>query len=383
MVIIINALSARRGGGQTYVKNLLANMRVEKEKHTIYLLAPDTLTLGIHSNIIKIKTKWPLNNPFIRSFWEKFILPGLLKQLKTDLLFCPGGVVNTKVPKNCKVVTMFRNMIPFDGEQRKRFPYGYMRFRNWILEGVLLKSMCRSDLVIFISEYARGVIEKKALGKIQKSVVIPHGINELFKVKNDETLILPGWVPREEYLLYVSDLDYYKNQMEVVNAFFLLKKQRVTLEKLVLVGHAHNTYAEKLRTEIRRLNLGNDILIVGSKKYEELPSVYHHAKLVIFASSCENCPNILLEAMGVGKPLLVSSVYPMPEFGKESVVYFDPRNPQNLCDKILEIIDKPEILNLLAKKAENQSQQFKWPDTARKTWEILLSLDRIKESEFK
>lgn len=380
MIIVINALSARRGGGQTYVKNLLANTHFLKEEHKIYLLAPSSLKLPDSSVITRIETRWPLNNPFMRSFWEKFIFPLLLKRLKADLLFCPGGVVNTKVPRGCKVATMFRNMTPFDKEQRKRFPYGYMRLRNWILEKVLLQSMCRADLVIFISEYAKRVIEKRASGKIKNSIVIPHGINELFKVNPIDALSRPNWLPEKEYLLYVSDLDYYKNQMEVINAFALLKKQRPTSEKLILVGHSHNAYAEKVKAEINRLGIEKDVLISGNKKYDDLPSVYFHAKLVIFASSCENCPNILLEAMGIGKPLLVSSVPPMPEFGKESVVYFDPRNPQNLCNKILEVIDKPQVLNQLAEKATNQSQQYNWQDTARKTWEILLSLAWKKEA---
>lgn len=383
MIIVINALSARRGGGQTYVKNLLENSHFLKEEHKIYLLAPSSLKFPDSSVITKIETKWPLNNPFIRSFWEKCIFPLILKRLKADLLFCPGGVVNTNVPEGCKVATMFRNMTPFNMEQRKRFPYGYMRFRNWILERVLLKSMCNADLVIFISEYAREVIEKRSPGKIKKSMIIPHGINEHFKVKNSENLIRPEWLPGEEYLLYVSDLDYYKNQLEVVNAFALLKKQRQTYEKLILVGHAHNAYGKNVTDEIKRLGLEKEVLIAGSRKYEELPSVYYYAKLVIFASSCENCPNILLEAMGVGKPLLVSSVPPMPEFGKESVVYFDPRNPQNLCDKLLGVIDNTPMLNQLAEKAKDQSRQYDWPETARKTWDILLSLIRIKEADSK
>jgi len=42
MKIVINALSARRGGGQTYLLNLLKNIDSYSGKK-IYVLAPDSL----------------------------------------------------------------------------------------------------------------------------------------------------------------------------------------------------------------------------------------------------------------------------------------------------------------------------------------------------
>ena len=56
MKIVINALSARRGGGQTYLLNLLKNIDSYSGKN-IYVLAPDSLQIPYHPKIEKIRTK--------------------------------------------------------------------------------------------------------------------------------------------------------------------------------------------------------------------------------------------------------------------------------------------------------------------------------------
>ena len=80
-----------------------------------------------------------------------------------------------------------------------------------------------------------------------------------------------------------------------------------------MVGPDHSPYTALVRREIRDLGLDGDVVVTGSVPYEDLPGLYAHAKLNVFASDCENCPNVMLEAMGSGRPLLVSAKPPMPE----------------------------------------------------------------------
>lgn len=123
MKIVINALSARRGGGQAYLTNLLQNMNgFNGDK--IFVLSPDSLQIPSHPKIERIRVNWPTENPLLRTIWESFLLPRLLKNKHADILFCPGGMINTPVFRDYKTVTMFRNMIPFDRAQRVKYPYG-------------------------------------------------------------------------------------------------------------------------------------------------------------------------------------------------------------------------------------------------------------------
>jgi len=370
MKIIINAFSARRGGGQTYLLNLLRHLD-DCTGMEIFVLAPNSLQLPTHPAVTRLAVNWPTDNPLLRIMWERFLLPKMLKKMDADLLFCPGGLVNTRVPKGCKTVTMFRNMIPFDKAVRSKYPIGSMRVRNWLLERVMLSSMIKADMVIFISEFARNVILERSASRIRQAVTIPHGINDHFRGILDNPPSRPKWLPEGEYLFYVSIFDVYKNQMEVVRGYHLLKSRRETKEKLILAGDCSAPCAVKVMEEIQRLGLQNDVILTGNIAHQELPGVFAHAKLNIFASTCENCPNILLEALGAGRPLLVSNIQPMPEFGGNAVVYFNPFDPEDFCEQMLAIIDRPDELDLLGKMAAKRAEKYDWRKTARSTWQVI------------
>lgn len=369
MRVLINAFSAKQGGGQTYLRYLLQFLPPTGAVE-VFLLAPESLRIPVeHPNIKRPEVRWPVGNPYLRAVWEKAALSKLARDLKADILFCPGGVVGVRPPAGCKVVTMFRNMIPFDLAQRRKYPIGKDRLRNWILYRVMLKSMLEADLVIFISEYAKKVIEAAAGRPLNNGRVIYHGINPQFRTAPDSQLPRPAWLPDEGYLLYVSNIDVFKAQIEVVNAYAMLKARRPVREKLILVGPENNSaYGDRLRAEIRRLNIGNDVVVKGVIPHEEMPAVYQHAAINIFASESENCPNILLESLAAGRPVVSSSYAPMPEFGADAVIYFDPAAPSDLAEKLTAIIDDPALAGQLSMKARERSMLYDWAATARLTW---------------
>ena len=366
--IVMNALSARLGGGQTYVSNLLESLPEHLDVE-IFILAPDSLSLPRgKKNLKRIPVTWPVENPYVRAMWEKLCLSPLLRRLGADVLFCPGGIVGARAPAGCKTVTMFRNMIPFSPQQRRRYGLGSMRIRNWLLERAMTRSMAKADCVIFISEFARRVVEKKVPRLPAKTIVIPHGVHAVFRNNREPR---PYWLPAEKYILYVSILDVYKAQLEVVRAFALLKARRPTTEKLILAGPDRSQYARTVQDEIERLGMRNDVLLTGPVAHHALPSLYRNALINIFASECENCPNIMLEALASGRPLLASCREPMPEFGGDAAIYFDPSSPQELAEKLESIIDDPARMAELSGKALERSLLYDGSRAAQRTWELI------------
>lgn len=364
MKIIINALSARLGGGQTYLKNLLAYLP-EQADLDILVYAPASLHLPEDLRIRRATTSWPTENPLLRAVWEKIALPRILRKEKAQILFCPGGILASAVPAGCKTVTMFRNMMPFDPAVLRRMPFGLQKIRNWILKRVMLRSMASADLTIFISEYARGVIE--GLTTIKNPVTIPHGINLQFKTAG-QMIARPSWLPQGEYLLYVSRFDVYKHQLEVVQAYAKLPADLRSRYKLLLVGEAGNMLSGEVEAWVKQKSLDDQVFIKGAVPYSDLPAVYHHATVNLFASSCENCPNILLEALGAGRPVLSSSVSPMPEFGGNAVAYFSPTDPASIHEQLTAVLQDESRRENLAILAQQRSLDFDWQKTAESTW---------------
>jgi glycosyltransferase involved in cell wall biosynthesis len=370
MKIVINAYSARLGGGQTYLKNLLARF-ADFPGIEVSVFAPEALPLPDSPRIRRVHSRWPTTNPLLRAVWERLLLPGFLRRTGADVLFCPGGVVATRPPRGCKVVTMFRNMIPFDPELVSKMPWGLQRLRNLVLRRVLLKSMATADLTIFISDHARALIERFA--RIPNPVTIPHGISDAFRAQAVPRP-RPDAAPAGKYVLYVSRFDLYKHHMEVVRAFHALPAHLTEGTSLVFLGESDMPQAETVRALIAELGLCDKVIIGGAVPYETLPAWYAHADAVLFASSCENCPNILLESMASGRPVLSSNVMPMPEFGGDGIAYFSPFAPAEISAALARVLGDTAYRAQVGDAALQMSKRYDWDLTAEATLSAILAL---------
>jgi len=293
-----------------------------------------------------------------------------LKKLKTDVYYAPGGVMVTKIPQGVVSATALRNMLPFDERERGRFPlFSYVRFKLWILRYVFLKSYEMSDKVVFISEYSKSIVKSHIPEIDKKSMVIPHGLNSLFL--NSKCIYeLPGNLKENQFYLYVSILDVYKAQKEIIKAWKVLMEGGFRYP-LVLVGPKYNDYGEEVVSMIDELKLHGKVVYLGKVDYEKLPDLYKSARVLIFASSCECCPNILLEKLSTGKPVICSDVQPMPEFGGDAVEYFNPYMPETLVSKVREIEGKQGMIDELSEKSTKQALKFDWNKTVKKTVKFL------------
>lgn len=369
MRIFINALSARLGGGQTYLQNLLKHIPQVESWQVFVLVQPSFHLTDLPSNVERLEQA-SLENPLLRAVWEETRLVPLLKQLKIDLFFSPGGLLPRSLPSDMLKVVTFQNMLPFDHVQRKKYPYGYRRLRDWLLERGLSASMRRADLVIFISGFARKFIQQE-LGALKgQSVVVPHGIHPAFRVNFKTLLPRPAWLPQGDYFLYVSWIDHYKAQLELVRGFNLYR-QKGGKEMLLFVGAEYRPYGDLVRQEISNLGLNECVKMVGNVPHDELPAAYQDARINIFASFTENCPNILLEMMASGRPALVSNWGPMTEFGGDEVEYFDPSNPGDFARHLEKLASDEDRQSRLASAAVKEVAKYTWEQAADITWKAI------------
>lgn len=367
MKLLINAFSARLGGGKTYLVNLLRELP-DVPGLQIIIYSPESLDLVADPRIER-RYIAAMENPIRRLWWERCKLPGILRRESIDVLFCPGGLINTQLPNGCRAVTMFRNMLPFDPAALQALPWGPQRVRLHLLRAAMLRSMRGADLVIFISHFARGVIEARI--PVRRAVTIPHGVPEVFKT-HGEFIPRPEYIPEGEYILYVSRFEPYKHHLEVVRGYASLPEEVRARFRLVLIGEKMHPQSTHVEQEIMRCGLTDSVHVVGGVDYKSLPGAYRNASMVLFASSCENCPNILLEALGAGRPMLVSNVEPMPEFAADAAMYFAPTSPNSIAQSILQVASDRALARRLAENAARRSEDFTWAQTAHATWREIL-----------
>ena len=123
---------------------------------------------------------------------------------------------------------------------------------------------------------------------------------------------------------------------------------------------------------------GNQTFITyrGAVPYENLDAIYAAADIGVFASSCENMPNILLEGMAAGLPMACSHMGPMPEVLGDAGIYFDPEDANSIARALRELIESPDLRAQLARAAFDRAQAFSWKRCADETFGFLARIAR-------
>lgn len=373
--IVINALSARLGGGQTYIRNFLA--RVDNTQEYDVLVGPynreifETSAVG-KSNIRFVDCGEKQANPLRRLFWERFKLPRLLRKLKADVYYAAGGGTLTRIPKGITAATIVRNMLPFDEKERARFPlFSLARLKLSLLRYIALYAIRRSDKVIFISEYSKDVVSRSLPDVNRKGIVIYHGVDEHFFAPPDGRFDFSTFgIEEGKFYLYVSIFNHYKAQAELVREWQILSRSHFPYP-LVLTGFHEPGYTEHVRDMILKTGQEKTVLMTNPVPYDKLPGLYSGARALIFASSCECCPNILLEMMAAGKPLFCSDFPPMPEIGGKNPIYFNPYREGNLAEKILQFENNFKSDRYRGESNRKRAEDFSWNRTVSETIRFL------------
>jgi len=85
-------------------------------------------------------------------------------------------------------------------------------------------------------------------------------------------------------------------------------------------------------------------------------------------------PNILLETMASGLPIVCSNKGPMLEMLGESGVYFNPERPEEIADALLTLIKSDQLRAELAVSSYTRAQKYTWQRCANETFEFINSI---------
>jgi glycosyltransferase involved in cell wall biosynthesis len=292
----------------------------------------------------------------------------LLKKWDCDILLDLSGTYNGKFSP---YVGMSRNMLLYEREEVERFGSFYQTLRFFILRKMQLSSFNKAAGIIFISNYAKNNILDRLKVK-NKWRVIHHGVSKKFERHEYKTQ-----KPAVEYsllhkyrLLYVSNILGFKHHLNVAKAIIELNMSGYNFE-LLLVGASHDkSIAKKLISMIKNKG-NNNITYLENVSYSRIAEIYHSSDAFIFASSCENMPNILIEAMTSGLPVICSNYGPMSEFGKNAVEYFDPTSVDSLKQSVLKVFASQELREKMLIENKIVTASFSWNKCSKELFDFL------------
>ena len=369
MILGINASRARSGGAKAHLIGILNEGDPTQHGFSeVHVWTYPELLEALPSKPWLVKhSPAELEMSILRQlWWERFSFTKELQKAGCSILLnVDAGTVSSFRP----AVTMSRDMLSYEPGEIERYGFSKKRLRLIFLRYVQNQSLRLADGAIFLTRYAANVIQQSC-GSLTNIAFIPHGVSEDFK-KTYQISPWPKYPGRPLRCLYVSPVWEFKHQWVVVRAIEALRKSGHDIF-LTLVGGG-DASAQRLLDQQLRKSAAQSIFVqqIGAVPQNDLPGYLANADFFVFASSCENMPNTLLEAMAVGLPIACSDRGPMPEVLQDGGVYFDPEDEISIASAIDRLITDETLRVSVAKRAKSLSMQYSWHRCANETWAFI------------
>ena len=239
-----------------------------------------------------------------------------------------------------------------------------------------------------------------AIGAPSRPTTVPYGVDcHRFGPSADDPRMLKslrerfGWSPEESFVLAVGRLVHKKGFEYLIDALSILSGRsgrRVrgsgadfTRPRLVIAGSGD--LDSWLRERAEAQSVGDRLQLIGNVEREELPTLFRLATVVAVpsvidaAGNVDGLPNVLLEAMASGAPIVASRVAGIPQaiVDGSSGLLVPEKDPPALADAIGSLIADADERRRLGDSARARAQDsFSWAQVGERFENLLLAVAR-------
>ncbi len=181
-----------------------------------------------------------------------------------------------------------------------------------------------------------------------------------------------GISPEAETVVYIGRMDVKKGLRELVEAAKLLHSGRPNLQ-VYLIGHGPDRLL--IENAIRARNAAAYIHLLPACGFNDVAVWMTASDLITLPSYMEGCPNVVLEALACGRPVVATRVGGIPEIlNNASGELVPPRDSSALAQAIGSVLDRSWVAETVSAQGGRS-----WEAVASELLEIFLPLmDRRK-----
>lgn len=190
--------------------------------------------------------------------------------------------------------------------------------------------------------YSERIISERDLENYKNKILIAHEHFldfDKFKIKKKHN-------ERDTFVGYIGRLSEEKGTLNFVKAIPEILRARGNLE--FLIG-GDGQLKDKIEGYLDENDLTDKVKLVGWIPHGELPDYLNELKLVVLPSYTEGLPNIMLEAMACGTPILATPVGAIPDIIKEEKTGFlmENNSPECIAKNIVRALAHPNINEII------------------------------------
>ena len=195
--------------------------------------------------------------------------------------------------------------------------------------------------------------------------VILLGGDHLKEIDADATILDRHGITKNTYFLSVASQSVHKNFVRVLQVASRVEPG----VEFVAAGGSFKKVFQQAEIQPTPAN----VHLLGYVNDCELKALYENALGFIFPSLYEGFGLPVLEAMNCACPVVCSRAASLPEVGGDAVLYFEPRNTDDLLAVLKRFLAEPALVADLRARGSRQAQVFPWEKTARETLDMLVS----------
>lgn len=233
----------------------------------------------------------------------------------------------------------------------------------------------KKDWIICISESTKNDFCNYTGMNPERVFVTPLAASEYFHPVIDQGAIAATLqrygIPSSPYLLSLSTLEPRKNLGFLIRCFAQLFQEHPSLDiNLVLVGVSGWKNADIFQAVEQHPQLKSRIFFTGYVPDADLSAIYSGALAFVYPSLYEGFGLPPLEAMQCGIPVITSNTSSLPEVVGDAGILINPRQPDELCQAMLNLMQNSQLRNQLSERSRQQAQNFSWARCATDTIEV-------------
>ncbi len=236
--------------------------------------------------------------------------------------------------------------------------------RRWYARTMFDQLARKADRVIAVSQFTQSELAVWTKVDPREVKVVHNGVD-------------PSWfdIPRaasphpRPYLLFVGNIKPHKNLGQLLEAFDSLK-DRIPHD-LVLVGKKEGFIVGDKAVFEKARHLKERVHFTGEIDDQRLQQYYAFTDLLVFPSLYEGFGLPPLEAMACGRPVAASFIPSLVEICGKAAQFFDPNRPEDIAQKIQEVLGNEGLRQDLVQKGLERARQFTWEKCAEGTREVI------------
>jgi len=376
--VLINAVFAKSGGAETYMRNLIRDLpkQLPDSEYILYVpnaLASSLINCGKAVQIVGINIGY--KSALRRFLWDQIDLRRVVRDENIDILFSSSDFGMFFPP--CKQVLFIRNALFFSDIYKKQF-LPRKRFRVklkfWIQKALIWYSARFSDVVMTASETMRDAVQHSRMFSAKRTAVNHLGV-PLDKFQRETGNFTNAGSERTAHsgaikpvrIAYVSEYGDYKNLTTLLYAIKTIVNSdhgRFFFTLTVDPSELHQAGSITLEEDQCLLvdpQIASCVHTIGAVPYDSIESIYKRSDIFVFPSLVESFGHPLAEAMASGLPVIASDIPIHREICGDSAIYFDPLDVDGFAKQILRLCEDRALRSELGRRGMDRAhRKFDW-----------------------